>query len=115
MSTGLSEQSRFHVEFTDNAFEKTDGSEKSECSLPESIIEKWIHREKGNQFYDTKERNLLFVHQRTVVVTDYNSHKDLWVVVDVYRSQSPRMRNLERFSEVEPGDFKEACREKQQA
>jgi hypothetical protein len=101
------------VEFTDNAFEKTSGEEKSECSLPDAIIEKWIHRGKGNQFYDTEEDNLLFVHQKTVVVTDYNSAKDIWLVVDVYRSQSPQMRHLERFSEVDTVDFKKSRQQNQ--
>jgi hypothetical protein len=102
------------IEFTDHAFEKTDGSEKSECELPESIIEKWIHRGKGNQFYDREKDSLIFIHQRTVVVTDYDPRRDLWLVITVYRSQSHAAKHgHERYSEVSPEDFKESRRENQ--
>jgi len=71
-------------------------------------------RGKGNQFYDTEEDSFLFIHQKTVVVTDYDPRKETWVVVDVYRSQNPgKMQGLDRYSAVEPSDFKEACRENQ--
>jgi nickel-dependent lactate racemase len=101
------------VQFTDHAFERVDGSEKSRCKLPDSIIEKWILRRRGNQFYDKEEDTLLFIHQKTVVVTDYDPRKDIWVVVTVYRSQSPGKQGLDRYSEVEPEDFKESRRQSQ--
>ncbi|WP_276273584.1 hypothetical protein [Haloarcula litorea] len=101
------------VEFTDHAFEKVDGSEKSRCKLPESIIEKWIHRRTGNQFYDKEEDTLLFINQKTVVVTDYEPEDDVWVVVTVYRSQSPGKQGLDRYSQVSPEDFKQSRRENQ--
>lgn len=90
-------------------------SEKSECSLPEEVVEKWIHRGKGLQLYDIEDEVLMFIHQKTVVVVaDYSPKRDTWIVEQVFRSSGfRRKQSVERYSQVEPGDFKESCRNTQ--
>ena len=76
------------------------------------MVEKWIHRGKGLQLYDTEDKQFLFIHQKTVVVTDYSPKRDTWIVKQVYRSSGLRRRQgLDRYSEVDPEDFKESRRE----
>lgn len=102
------------VEFEEDAFDVEDGSEKSECSLPEEVVEKWIQRGKGLQLYDTEDGTLLFIHQKTVVVTDYSPKRESWIVKQVFRSSGfRRKQGLDRYSKVAPEDFKESRRESQ--
>lgn len=77
-------------------------------------MEKWIHRGKGLQLYDNEDKQLLFIHQKTVVVTDYSPQRDTWIVEKVFRSSGfRRKQGLDRYSEVDPEDFKKSCRENQ--
>jgi ribosomal protein S16 len=102
------------VEFEEDAFDVPEDSEKSECELPEEVVEKWIHRGKGTQLYDTVDEDFLFLHQKTVVVTDYSPRRDTWIVEKVFRSHGfDRKQGLDRYSEVAPGDFKESRRQSQ--
>jgi hypothetical protein len=66
------------------------------------------------QLYDTEDKRLLFIHQKTVVVTDYTPQRDTWNVEEVFRSNGFRRKTgLDRYSVVDPEDFKESCRENQ--
>jgi hypothetical protein len=98
------------VVFEDDAFTQDDDG-KSECSLPNSIIQNWIQRGKGKNFYDKQEDSLLIINRKTVVVTDYDPGTDTWQVLDVFRTQNPGKQGLDRFSMVDPCDFKESRRE----
>lgn len=72
-------------------------------------MEKWIHRGKGLQLYDTEDKEFLFIHQKTVVVTDYSPKRDTWIVQQVFRSRGFRgKQGLDRYSQVSPQDFKKA-------
>jgi len=75
-------------------------------------VEKWIHRGKGLQLYDTEDEWFLFIYKKTVVVTDYSPKRDSWVVQQVFRSKGfRRKQDLDRYSQVKPEDFKKSRRE----
>ncbi|MFB1064862.1 hypothetical protein ACEWFR_13225 [Natrinema sp. H-ect4] len=80
--------------------------------MPEEIVEKWIYRGKGIQLYDSIDKQLLFIHQKTVVVTDYSPRRDTWIVEQVFRSSGfRRKKGLDRYSDVDPSDFKRSRQE----
>lgn len=73
-------------------------------------MKKIVLQRKGRQFYDEKTDKMHFIKSKTVVVADFKPETDTWSIVTAYRMKNPVQKRPQRYSDVDPGDFKDARR-----